>query len=126
MNYRHAEFTAGELRIAGGECAGDNAGGEMVVAAGDGGVAAVDGGDGGGVSGGVSGDIVEEAVGHDGVGVGEVEEVVDGEWFAAELLVATAVPLLLRELVPSGAVIATDEVFRHFHFYVYMCTPSKK
>ena len=66
VNYRNAEFGAGELRIA--EGARGNVGGEMVIAAGNRGVATVKGGDSGRI-GGVSGQIVEETVGHNGVSV---------------------------------------------------------
>ena len=52
------------------------------------GVAAVDGGDGG-----VFGDIIEETVGHNGVDVGEVKEVVHGKRLAG-FLVGVALHLL--------------------------------
>lgn len=110
VNYRNTEFTGGELMMI-AESAGTDAAGNR-------GITAVNGGDGGGV-GGVSdaGGIVEETVGHDhSVCVGEIKKVVNGEWLAG-LLVTAAVPLLLRrELVTAGdAMKATDKVLRHFH-----------
>lgn len=87
----------------------------MMVATGDGGVTAVNGGDGGGVggvTGGSGGGIIKETVGHDhGVGVGEVKEVVDGERLAGVIIMA----IFRRELVSSGGEKATDKALWYFH-----------
>lgn len=114
MNYRDAKFGTRELRIA--EGARSNVGGEMVVPAGNGGVATVNGGDIGRISG-IPGDIIKETVGHNGVCVGEVEKVINGEWLT-RLLVAP-MPLFRREMAGSGAEVATDEVLRNFHYSLY-------
>ena len=98
-NYRNAEV-AGELRVAEAAVTG-----ELRLAAGDGGVTAVDGGDSGGVGDGA----VEEAVGDESVLVGEVEEVVDGELVSSG---GFLVGLVRRELAVE---VSADVKFRPVH-----------
>ena len=78
---------------------------------GDGGIAAVDDGDGRGI-GGVSGDIIKEAICDHRFIVRKVKEVINGEMLAGLRL---RMPLLRREIAGSGVEKAADQELRHFH-----------
>lgn len=103
-NYRDAEVVR-ELSIS--EAPATNVTGKVRFAAGERGIAAVDGGDGRRISGG-SGDGVVLPVKNDGIVVGEIEEVLDDEMVAGGGL-GVGMALFRRELsvgvVPCGSLV---------------------
>lgn len=105
-NYRNAKL-AGELSV--GEIPTANVSREMRLVARKGGITTVNNGDSGRICR-ISGNSVEEPVGHDVVVIGEIEQVLDHEMVSRLLL-----SLFLRKFVCSGTVVAAGEKARSFH-----------
>lgn len=105
-NYRYAKL-AGELSV--GEIPITKISREMRLTARKGGITTINNGDGGRIRR-ISGNSVEEAVGHDIIVIGEIEQVLDDEMVSRLLL-----SLIVREFVLSGTEITAGEKARSFH-----------